>query len=135
MKYVVQARRAEPGTGTFEAGAKTKEDALERARDLRSQGLKVRIFRPDGNLLDDETEGLPRAQTALDPRRVSSGKRRVPGGMLSSRLPARRANPDDCAAEFCNRGNHPLVTGHAPRNLRQIGRCRSCRSRPSEPRR
>jgi hypothetical protein len=52
MIYVVQAVRAEPEINTFETEAKTKDDALEKARNLRSQGLKVRIFGPDGQRID-----------------------------------------------------------------------------------
>jgi hypothetical protein len=53
MMYVVKAWRAEPGTGPFEAEAETKEDAIEKARDLRGQGLQVKIFRPDGEPINE----------------------------------------------------------------------------------
>jgi hypothetical protein len=64
MIYVIRAtERVEPGTGSFEVAAKTEEDALKMARDLRSQGLKVQIFGPQGERIDrdgaDWTSSVP----------------------------------------------------------------------------
>jgi hypothetical protein len=53
MIYVVYADLKEPNTGTFTAEAKTKHDAIEKARGLRAQGLRVHIIGPDGKRIDE----------------------------------------------------------------------------------
>jgi hypothetical protein len=52
--YVIRVPgRVEPGTGSLELEAKTEEDALEKARNLRSEGLEVQIFGPNGRRIDN----------------------------------------------------------------------------------
>ncbi len=53
MVYIVQAVLDERGAGSFRAETKTKRDAIEKARDLRQQGLKVEIIGPDGKRVDE----------------------------------------------------------------------------------
>ena len=55
MVYVVQAGLKERGSGTFKVEAKTRRGAIEKARDLRKEGLEVTITGPDGKPVD-ETE-------------------------------------------------------------------------------
>jgi hypothetical protein len=57
--------KQEPGTGTLEAMADTLQDALARARGLRTQGFAVSITGPDGEPIPemDEGTGPPRKAT------------------------------------------------------------------------
>ena len=49
--------KQEPGTGTLEAMADTLQDALARARGLRTQGFAVSITGPDGEPIPEMDEG------------------------------------------------------------------------------
>jgi hypothetical protein len=53
--HIVLATLPEPESGAFLAEAKTLRDAIEKAQDLRKQGLDVKITGPDGKPVD-ETE-------------------------------------------------------------------------------
>jgi hypothetical protein len=48
--------RLERGTGTFQATAENRREALEKAKDLRQQGFTVTINAPDGKSVDEDEE-------------------------------------------------------------------------------
>jgi len=54
MPYLVRAEVEKPGSGTFKTEAETKRDAIKKARELRSQGLRVLIMDPKGELVDEQ---------------------------------------------------------------------------------
>jgi hypothetical protein len=49
MAYFVWTGLNQQGAGTFEAKTESKQEAMERALNLRKQGLEVRVTGPDGN--------------------------------------------------------------------------------------
>ena len=53
MPYLVHAEVEQPGRGTFRTEAETKRDAIEKAQELRSQGLVVQITDPMGEPVDE----------------------------------------------------------------------------------
>ncbi len=54
MPYTVTATLSTPGTGVGSFQASTAKDALEKARNLRSQGMTVGITDADGNPVNEE---------------------------------------------------------------------------------
>ena len=60
MSYLVRAEVEQPGRGTLRAEAESKRDAIEKARELRSQGLAVQITDPKGEPVDENKQsGAP----------------------------------------------------------------------------
>jgi hypothetical protein len=48
MAYFVWAGLNQQGAGTFEAKTDSKQEAIEKALNLRKQGIEVRVTGPDG---------------------------------------------------------------------------------------
>ena len=49
MAYFVWAGLNQQGAGTFEARTESKQEAIDKALNLRKPGIEVRVTGPDGN--------------------------------------------------------------------------------------
>ena len=56
MSYLVRAEVEKPGSGIFKTEAQTKDDAIEKARRLRTPGLRVIIIGPNGEPVDETAD-------------------------------------------------------------------------------
>jgi len=57
MPYLVRAEIENPGRGTFKTEAETKQDAVEKAQRLRTQGFRTYVT---------DAKGMPVDETADD---------------------------------------------------------------------
>jgi hypothetical protein len=67
MQYLVRAKLAKPGSGTFVTDAETIPAAFRQAHRLRAHGLIVEVTDPKGQTVDEpkESNWTNEAQTAV----------------------------------------------------------------------
>jgi hypothetical protein len=56
MPYLVRAEIEKPGSGSFKTEAETRRDAIEKARRLRTPGLRVIVIGPNGEPVDETAD-------------------------------------------------------------------------------